>query len=87
MTKTPHPLDSEIIRVLQQQGLIKSEAKALIKKKVYKLHKDEVHKIQNYVHHFGIAAKNTIIDEILDVRRETMLSTILQSQSTSSHAI
>ncbi|EGA70558.1 hypothetical protein VISI1226_00795 [Vibrio sinaloensis DSM 21326] len=73
MTKAVHPADEPIIKLLQQQGLIKSEVEARLKQDVYRLAPDEVNKIKNYAKHFGIDAKERLIDEILDLRRESLV--------------
>ncbi len=70
-------LDAEIIRLLQNQGLIKREAQRYLKQHVYTLHADEVAKIKNYATHFGIQAKQTLIDEILELRREQLRAQLL----------
>lgn len=82
MTKKKHPLDTQIIQLLQQQGLIKSEASARLKQEVYQLKAEEVSKIHHYVNHFGMKAKGTMIEEILEVRREAMISSISNSSLT-----
>ncbi len=78
MYKVVHPLDKQIIALLQQNGLIKSEAKIELKRDVYNLRKEEITQIQNYANHFGIHTKQKIIDEVLDIRREAMLSRLLR---------
>lgn len=80
MGQKTHPKDEKIVQLLQQQGLIKSEVKTRLKSEVYRLHADEVVKINNYAEHFGLNAKQKLIDEILDLRRETMLSRLTQAQ-------
>ncbi|MEZ9710662.1 hypothetical protein AB4254_18465 [Vibrio breoganii] len=76
MIKKKHPLDTQIIQLLQQQGLIKSEANARLKQEVYQLKSEEISKIHNYANHFSMKAKSTMIEEILEVRREAMISSI-----------
>ncbi len=76
MSQAKHPLDHKIIALLQQRGMIKSEAKARLKKQVYKLQASEVNQINNYSNHFGLNAKQKLIDEILDIRREAMISSL-----------
>ncbi len=66
--------DKVIIKLLQSQGSTKKEAEAYIKKEVYQLQPDEVAKIKNYATHFGINAKDRLIQEILDLRRERVLA-------------
>ncbi|EJN6826338.1 hypothetical protein NPU43_000193 [Vibrio cidicii] len=73
MRKKFNPSDSTIIKLLQQRGLIKSEAVARLKQDVYRLHPEEVTKVKNYAEHFGIHAKEKLIDEILDLRREALI--------------
>ncbi|EJL6395223.1 hypothetical protein ABKZ05_001131 [Vibrio navarrensis] len=73
MSKKIHSSDSTIIKLLQQRGLIKSEAVARLKQDVYRLHPEEVTKVKNYAEHFGIHAKEKLIDEILDLRREALI--------------
>ncbi|WP_261904456.1 hypothetical protein [Vibrio fortis] len=76
MSQAKHPLDHKIITLLQQRGMIKSEAKTRLKKQVYKLQASEVNQINNYSNHFGLNAKQKLIDEILDIRREAMISSL-----------
>lgn len=76
MSQAKHPLDNKIISLLQQRGMIKSEAKIRLKKQVYKLQASEVNQINNYSNHFGLNAKQKLIDEILDIRREAMISSL-----------
>ncbi|MGO1296510.1 MAG: hypothetical protein ACTMIA_04270 [Vibrio sp.] len=72
MTKQLHSLDQAIIKLLQQQGLIKKEAEARLKQEVYKLDASEVAKIKNYSTHFGLRSQDAMINEILELRREAM---------------
>jgi ABC-type phosphate transport system auxiliary subunit len=76
MSQAKHPLDHKIIALLQQRGMIKSEAKTRLKNQVYKLQASEVNQINNYSNHFGLNAKQKLIDEILDIRREAMISSL-----------
>ena len=76
MSQAKHPFDNKIIALLQQRGMIKSEAKTRLKKQVYKLRAAEVNQINNYSNHFGLNAKQKLIDEILDIRREAMISSL-----------
>lgn len=87
MSKAKHPLDLKIIALLQHHGMIKSEAKAHLKQEVYRLQHAEVEKINNYTLHFGLQTKQQLIDEILALRRETLLRALTQkpSQSKSEH--
>lgn len=80
MTKSVHPADEPIIKLLQGQGLIKSEVEARLKRDVYRLAPEEVNKIKNYAKHFGIDAKEKLIDEILDIRRESLVVHLNQIQ-------
>ncbi|MCL9775663.1 hypothetical protein [Vibrio methylphosphonaticus] len=80
MPKAKNPLDSKIIALLQNSGMIKSEAQLQLKKHVYKLEPNEIKQINNYSTHFGLNAKQNLIDEILDIRRDTMIAK-LTSQS------
>ena len=73
MAKSTHPQDQVIIQLLQSNGMIKSEAKTLLKSEVYNLTKEEVVKVQNYSTHFGLDAKDKLIAEILDIRRDALL--------------
>ncbi|CAH0529465.1 hypothetical protein VHP8226_03233 [Vibrio hippocampi] len=81
MIKQRHPLDSTIIKLLQQQGLVKSEAKQHLKQHVYRLQPDEISKVKNYAQHFGIQAKQQLIDEILELRREALIASLKQNPS------
>lgn len=65
-------LDKIIIGLLQNKGLIKKEAEARLKQEVYQLQPEEIVKIKNYDTHFGIGAKDKLIQEILDLRREAL---------------
>ena len=80
MSQAKHPLDSQIISLLQQRGMIKSEAKSQLKKQVYKLQASEVNQINNYSNHFGLNAKQKLIDEILDIRREALISSLTSTE-------
>lgn len=79
MPKAQHPLDDKIIALLQHGGMIKSEAKSKLKKDVYKLEALEIQQIINYSTHFGLNAKQKLIDEILEIRRETLLSRLMET--------
>ena len=68
MSRAVNPADEVIIKLLQNQGLIKSEAEARLKDEVYRLHPHEIEKVKNYDQHFGINAKERLIDEILDLK-------------------
>ncbi|WP_165313395.1 hypothetical protein [Vibrio ziniensis] len=74
MARAIHDFDVLIIELLQQQGLIKKEAEALLKNEVYRLEAEEIQKIKNYATHFGLSAKDKLIQEILDLRRETLFN-------------
>ncbi|AIV05216.1 MULTISPECIES: hypothetical protein [Vibrio] len=80
MVKAVNPTDEIIIKLLQHQGCIKSEAEVLLKKEVYRLQPDEIEKVKNYAQHFGIDAKEKLIDEILELRRETLLKKIASTE-------
>ncbi|GBK99772.1 hypothetical protein [Vibrio harveyi] len=80
MVKAVNPTDEIIIKLLQHQGYIKSEAEVLLKKEVYRLQPDEIEKVKNYAQHFGIDAKEKLIDEILELRRETLLKKIASTE-------
>lgn len=84
MAKLTNPIDKKIVSLLQQQGLIKSEAKSALKRNVYKMAPCDVEKIQNYTTHFGLDAKETLIEEILQLRREKFMSRISEDQLTRS---
>lgn len=77
MRQVKHPSDAIVIRMLQQRGYVMSEAKARLKKDVYQLDAGQVQKVKNYVEHFGIHAKDKLIEEILDLRRERLISHLL----------
>lgn len=81
MLKAKHPLDLKIITLLQHHGMIKSEAKAHLKNEVYRLEHEDVEKINKYTLHFGLQTKQQLIDEILNLRREKLLS-LLNGQAT-----
>ncbi|MBB1463581.1 hypothetical protein H5300_09630 [Vibrio sp. SG41-7] len=74
MSKVKHPLDDKIVALLQNSGMIKSEAKSQLKMHVYKLEPSEIKQINNYSRHFGLNTKQKLIDEILDIRRDTMIA-------------
>lgn len=76
MNHTRQLQDLTIIKLLQQQGLVKSEAQRHLKQHVYRLSPDEVTKIKNYAYHFGIQAQQSLIDEILDLRRELLIASL-----------
>ncbi|WP_425666928.1 hypothetical protein ACPUEJ_19615 [Vibrio tubiashii] len=73
MAKRTHELDEVIISELQSHGYIKSEAEAYLKRNVYNLNKSEVATIKNYAEHFGLSAKEKLIEDILELRREKIL--------------
>ncbi|KIP71760.1 hypothetical protein [Vibrio jasicida] len=81
MTRAVNQTDEAIIKLLQSQGLIKSEAEARLKKDVYRLHPSEIEKVKNYAQHFGISAKKKLIDEILDLRREALIKKISRQET------
>ena len=66
--------DKEIIKLLQNQGLIRQEAEAVLKREVYQLRPDEIAMVKNYASHFGIANQDKYIQEILELRRELLLT-------------
>ena len=82
MSRVVNPADEVIIKLLQNQGLIKSEAEACLKDEVYRLHPHEIEKVKNYDQHFGINAKEKLIDEILDLRREALIKKISRPEAT-----
>ncbi|EOX4428320.1 hypothetical protein ACLVXC_002440 [Vibrio alginolyticus] len=73
MKRKAHEKDQQIIRLMQKQGLIKKEAQELIKENIYRLSKNDVTKVNSYAQHFGLTAKENLIDEILELRRESLL--------------
>ncbi len=78
-----HPLDKTIIKLMQQnRGLIKKEAEALLKKEVYRLSSDEILKVKTYAEHFGLNSQKQLLNEILDLRREALLSKLSSQQAT-----
>ncbi|MEH0690974.1 hypothetical protein H4F05_09475 [Vibrio cholerae] len=79
MPRTPHPADMEIIKLLQQQGCIKSEAMQRLKREVYQLQPEEISKVKNYADHFGLRAKEQLIDEILELRRDELLTQLAEA--------
>ncbi|EDL66796.1 hypothetical protein [Vibrio campbellii] len=84
MSRAVNPADEVIIKLLQNQGLIKSEAEVRLKDEVYRLHPHEIEKVKNYDQHFGINAKERLIDEILDLRREALIKKISRPEATAS---
>jgi len=80
MARATHDIDVLIIERLQQQGLIKREAEAYLKQQVYQLEQDEIQKVKNYARHFGLKAKEKLIEEILDLRRETLFKKLTKSE-------
>ncbi len=72
MARTTHSIDRVIIQLLQRRGYIKKEAEAYLRREVYQLQPEEVAKIKNYSEHFGLKAKDKIIQEILELRREAL---------------
>ncbi len=82
MSRAVNPADEVIIKLLQNQGFIKSEAEARLKDEVYRLHPHEIEKVKNYDQHFGINAKEKLIDEILDLRREALIKKISRPEAT-----
>ncbi|SON52607.1 hypothetical protein [Vibrio tapetis] len=74
MAKKNHHLDKVIARLLSDKGFIKNEVEVFLKKEVYKLQPCEILKIKRYATHFGIKAQEKLIEEILDIRRESIIS-------------
>lgn len=75
MTRESHPLDTRIIKLMQEkQGLLKKEAKAVLKQEVYRLNPDEIQKVKLYSEHFGLNSQQQLLSEILDLRREALIS-------------
>ncbi len=75
MARKSHPLDRTIIKLLQQnRGLLKKEAEAQLKKEVYRLNSDEIQKVKTYTEHFGLNSQEQLLNEILDLRREDLIS-------------
>ncbi len=81
MARATHDMDILIIELLQQQGLIKKEAEAYLKKEIYQLEQEEIQKVKNYSRHFGLSAKEKLIQEILDLRRETLFKKLAKQSS------
>lgn len=46
MARAVNPTDETIIKLLQEQGLIRSEAEARLKKEVYRLQPNEIEKVK-----------------------------------------
>ncbi len=81
MARKSHPLDKTIITLMQQhRGLIKKEAEALLKEEVYRLSSDEIQKVKTYTEHFGLHSQEQLLSEILDLRREALLSKLTSSR-------
>lgn len=75
MTRESHPLDTRIIKLMQEKrGLLKKEAKAVLKQQVYRLNPDEIQKVKLYSEHFGLNSQQQLLSEILDLRREALIS-------------
>ncbi|MGR5287648.1 hypothetical protein ACP3V5_20190 [Vibrio maritimus] len=74
MQQHRHPMDATIVRLMQSQGLIKSEARSRLKHEVYQLDPSQIQKVKRYAEHFGINAQEKLIEEILELRRETLIS-------------
>lgn len=49
MSRAVNPADEVIIKLLQNQGLIKSEAEARLKDEVYRLHPHEIEKVKTTI--------------------------------------
>ena len=81
MSREVNPADEVIIKLLQSQGLIKSEAEARLKDEVYRLQPQEIEMVKNYDQHFGSSAKEKLIDEILNLRRKILIKEISRSQT------
>lgn len=81
MARKSHPLDRTIIKLMQQnRGLIKKEAEALLKKEVYRLNPDEIQKVKTYTEHFGLNSQEQLLNEILDLRRDALISKLHKCQ-------
>lgn len=80
MAREKHPLDHSIIKLLQEKGLVKKEAHAYLKKEVYQLEASDIIKVNNYAAHFGLSAKEKMIEEVLDLRRERILNRLKQGE-------
>jgi DNA-binding PadR family transcriptional regulator len=74
MARAVNPADKAIIKLLQEHGLIKSEAEARLKRDIYRLQPSDIEKVKNYAQHFGLHAKEQLIDEILELRRESLMA-------------
>ncbi len=80
MARKSHPLDKTIIKLFQQhRGLIKKEAESLLKREVYRLNSDEIRKVKTYSEHFGLHSQQQLLNEILDLRREALISKLSAS--------
>ncbi len=82
MARATHDIDILIIELLQNQGLIKKEAEAYLKREIYQLEQEEIQKVKNYARHFGLSAKEKLIQEILDLRRETLFKKLATQNPT-----
>ncbi len=75
MARKSHPLDKTIIKLMQEhKGLIKKEAEAILKQEVYRLNTNEIQKVKTYTEHFGLNSQEQLLNEILDLRREALIS-------------
>ncbi|EGU34481.1 hypothetical protein VIBRN418_15458 [Vibrio sp. N418] len=70
-------LDIIIINRLLDLGLIRKEAKDLLKKNVYTFEKGDIIEIKIHSKHFGLSGKKKIISKILDRRRFAFLSSLI----------
>ncbi len=74
MAKKNNHRDKVIARLLSDKGFIKNEVDVFLKKEVYRLHPSDISKIKRYATHFGIKAQEKLIEEILDIRRESIIT-------------
>ncbi|MFA0438747.1 hypothetical protein BCU70_05125 [Vibrio sp. 10N.286.49.C2] len=79
MARQTHHLDNVIARLLRDRGLIKHEIESYLKREVYHLQPNEIAKVKKYAMHFGLDAQGKLIEEILEIRRESLIHKLTHS--------